>query len=342
MSRARSRAIASALKSSDAIGFRAMRKTLAAVLTVAAAGSGPAQAAGDLPATAWVENRSAPTRCAEFDNVYYTLSDDRVRGFRIDVSAPVYLTDLKADDTAPNFADCEAMKDDAKHIFTPKKVTLYEDADTRIVGYTYAESWRAKGAEVIVGDADENDLHLVQLFAKVDGAFVEYLVVYPFDGSWRAKPIPTAKFPNAAYGTSFLVGPVEQQHRPIVDIATLRIDPRTRTFSMTFAKGGQGELRVLKADRDSVSIAVAVSGLPRQDPPLPFAAIRSMFVTPTNADTARVNWRTAAGLYNQPIMEFKAANASDVRFDRIELSKHNTSAPDVTFRNFVTAPAPQR
>jgi hypothetical protein len=286
------------------------------------------------PDSAWVQNLSEPTLCAEFDNVYYTLANPKVGRFEIEVGAPVYLRDLKTDSTEPDFANCEAMKDDPKTRFTPKKLTLYENDRIRLVGHTYAEAWRARGAEVTVGDIKESDLHLVQWFEKVDGEFREFLVVYPFDGYWRAKPIPTEAFPNAAYGTSFLVGPVERQHRPIVDISKLKIDPEARTFRMTFAKGGVGEIRIRSADRERVVLDVSLDGLPATDPATPFAAIRSMFVSPTNADAARVNWRTGAGLYNEQIMRFEGANAEEVRFDRIELSRHNTSAPDVTFRGF--------
>ena len=295
--------------------------------------------AADPAAQAWVENKSEPTLCAEFDNVYYTFSNPKVGRFAIDVSAPVYLPDLKTDSTGPDFANCEAMKDDPKHKFEPKKLTLFEDEQIRIVGHTYAESWRARGAEVMIGQIDEADLHLVQWFEKVNGDWQEFLVVYPFDGYWRAKPIPTEAFPNAAYGTSFLVGPVEQQHRPIVDIAKLKIDPKARAFRMTFARGGTGEIKIVRSDREKISLEIAVDGLTGNDPQLPFAAIRSMFVTPTNADTARINWKTDTGLYNEPVMDFKAANATEVTFDRIELSKHNTSAPDVTFRNFGPRPS---
>lgn len=313
-----------------------MNRTICAALLLALMVI-PATAA-EAPDAAWIENLSEPTLCAEFDNVYYTLANPKVGRFQIEVGAPVYLAHLKEDSTAPDFANCEAMKEDPKHKFTPKKLTLYEDDEVRVVGHTYAESWRARGAEVMVGATDGSDLHLVQWFEKVDGAFVEFLVVYPFDGYWRAKPIPTEAFPNAAYGTSFLVGPVEKQHRPIVDIAKLMIDPKARAFRMTFAKGGAGEIRIRSVDRERVVLDVSLDGLPETVPPAPFAAIRSMFVAPTNADAARVNWRTDAGLYNEQIMRFKGADAREVRFDRIELSRHNTSAPDVTFRGFGSPP----
>lgn len=328
-----------------------MLKTAAATAVAVLIAMGAAVAA-DVPGEAWVENRSEPTQCAEFDNVYYTFMNPKVGRFEIDVSAPVYLPDMKEDSTGPDFANCEAMKDDPKHKFTPKKLTLYEDDQFRVIGHTYAESWRSRGAEVVIGKTDETDIHLIQLFEKVDGEFYEYLVVYPFDGYWRAKPIPTEKFPNAAYGTSFLVGPIETQHRPIVDISRIEIDARNRAFKMTFARGGTGELKVRRADRERIVMDVSLRGLPSADlskktaeerkVPAPFAGIRSMFVTETNADTARINWKTGTGLYNEPVMTFKGANAREVTFDRIELSRHNTSAPDVTFRGFGPAPAPAK
>jgi hypothetical protein len=299
------------------------------------------QPAGAEEVRARVENLSKPTNCAEFDNVYFTLTNPQVRRFEIEVSAPVYLADMKTDSTGPDFANCEAMKDDPKHTFTPKTLTLYEDDRTRIVGHTHEQSWRARGAEVVVGKVDEADLHLIQLFEKVDGEFTEFLVFYPFDGYWRAKPLPTEKFPAAAYGSSFLVGPIEEQHRPIVDVSRLEIDGRARIFRMTFAKGGKGELRVRSADREKVVLDVSLEGLAGGAEAPPFAGLRSMFVTPTNADVARVGWRMDGGLFNEGVMDFKSTSTTEVRFDRIELSRHNTSAPDVTFRGFQAA-APKR
>ncbi|GBD47272.1 hypothetical protein [Methylopila sp. Yamaguchi] len=285
-------------------------------------------------ARALVENRSHPTQCAEFDNVYYTMTGADVRRFAIEVTPPVYLASLEKDDTAPNFDHCEAMKDDPKFKFQPKTLTLYEDADTKILGFTHEVSWRPRGAEVVIGGVDESDIHLIQALKKVDGKFVEYLVFYPFDGYWRAKPIPPVKFPEAAYGTSFLLGPIEEQHRPIVDVSKLEIDPKTLTFRMTFARGGVGELKVAKAEREGVTLEVKLDGLPAGDKLAPFAGIRSMFVTSDNADTARVNWRMEGGLFIEPVMDFKSASTTEVRFDRVEPSKHNTSAPDVTFKGF--------
>ena len=42
------------------------------------------------------------------------------------------------------------------------------------------------------------------------------MVLYPPDGYWRARPLPFEDMRWTAYGSSFLVGPVETQERPIV------------------------------------------------------------------------------------------------------------------------------
>jgi hypothetical protein len=69
----------------------------------------------------------------------------------------------------------------------------------------------------------------------------------------------------------------------------------------------------------------------------PFAALRSMFVTETNADAAQVAWRTAGGkAYDvAPIMSFGRADALELWAGRRLPSRHNTSAPDMIFRSFM-------
>ncbi|WP_020178766.1 hypothetical protein [Methylopila sp. M107] len=293
--------------------------------------------AADTPDKAWVDNLSRPTQCAELDNVVLTLANPKVRSFEIEAGAPVYLPDLKFDGVRPDFENCESPKPEPAFRFEPKTSTLYEDANIRIIGATLASSWRERGADVLVGERSWSGLHVVQWLQKTGDDFREILVADVVGGSWRAKPVPGEAFPNAAYGASFLVGPVEGGERPTVVIAKLKIDPAARAFRMTFAKGGVGEVTIASADEKRTVLDVRLDGLSESEPPKPFAALRSMFVSPTKADVARANWRTDTGLYNEPVMDFRGANVREIRFDRIERSSHNTSAPDTTFRNFGAA-----
>jgi hypothetical protein len=73
------------------------------------------------------------------------------------------------------------------------------------------------------------------------------------------------------------------------------------------------------------------------DPPLPadrpFAALRSMFVTPARADVAVAAWPGEERRADTRIQQDKRASA---RFGRIQESRHNLSAPDLVFDEFAT------
>jgi hypothetical protein len=61
-----------------------------------------------------------------------------------------------------------------------------------------------------------------------------------------------------------------------------------------------------------------------------------MFVTATNADVAQVAWRApGAKAYEvAPVMAFRRADTLDLWAGRAVTSRHNTSAPDMIFREF--------
>jgi hypothetical protein len=64
---------------------------------------------------------------------------------------------------------------------------------------------------------------------------------------------------------------------------------------------------------------------------MPFAALRSMFVAVDNADVAEV---AADALAKVPVMKFRRAAVSEFWAGRTQPSRHNTSAPDMVFRDF--------
>jgi hypothetical protein len=68
----------------------------------------------------------------------------------------------------------------------------------------------------------------------------------------------------------------------------------------------------------------------------PFAALRAMFVRESDADVAQVGWRAkgSEAWQRAPVIEFKRANAVELWAGRTALSRHNVSAPDMSFRDF--------
>ena len=287
-------------------------------------------------------NASTPTRCAEEDNVYVKLQAPGISGFRIAAEHPPYIASVTQDSTAPDFTDCD-MSGDPRFVFTPRTVILHEDAHIRLVGHTYATFWRGERVDFQVGDRNEPGLHLVQLLRRGPLRDIEILVVYPSDGYWRPKPLPPPQLPDSAYGSSFLIGPIEHSTRPYVAIRSIAFEPASLTFRLAFANGSTGVLAVSEATPERTELAVSL------DPPVPigqpFAALRSMYVERPQADVSLASWEAngagsdaGSGSGAAPIMDFRAVRAPAARFGRVEPSRHNLSAPDIRFHAFVATP----
>jgi hypothetical protein len=281
-------------------------------------------------------NASKATRCAEEDNIYVKLLGAGVTSFRLSAEHPPYIAAVRNDSTAPDFTHCDMSQDPSFH-FKPRTVTLYEDAEIRLVGHGFASFWRPDVVDFRVGETIETGLHLVQLLKRGPPRDVEMLVVYPADGYWRVKPLPPPTLADSAYGSSFLFGPIEEGARPYVAIRSISFEPATLTFRLYFRNESRGVLTVTAAAPTGVTLALTL------DPPLPvdrpFAALRSMFVTPAQADVAVASWPgKTSGWTSAPVLEFSQMNAPFARFGRIEQSQHNLSAPDFVFDEFATAP----
>jgi hypothetical protein len=292
----------------------------------------PASAVAADAVAVTVENASTPTLCAETDNVYLKLASSVVRRFAIEAVHPAYAGTIVADHTAPDFRHCD-MSADPVHRAEPRRVTLFETADLQLVGHTFPSFWRPAAVPVRVGARVETGLHLLQLFTKFRERTEEVLVLYPADGYWRARPLPPEHLSYSAYGSSFLVGPVETVGRPFVDISDIAFDPAARTFRLAFARGGAATLRLDAVDRERIALDVTFD---RAITAGPFAALRSMFVTETNADAGEVAWLAPGGKawVVAPVMAFGHADVQELWVGRRLPSRHNTSAPDMIFRAF--------
>jgi hypothetical protein len=312
-----------------------MRFLLAALLAV---GLGSAAQAASLDGIAVeVENGSEPILCAEKDNVSLTFSSPRVTRFHVEAAHPVYIGGVREDRYAPDWTACEDISAATSEIRPPRKVTFYEDVELWLTGYSFANFWRDKDVPIRIGDRVERGLHLVQLWVRRNERAEEVLVLYPADGYWRIRPLPPAHLAWSAYGSSLLVGPVEQAGRPVVNIREIAFDPAAKAFRIVFDRGGEAVVTLSHLDRDRITLEVAF------DKPVegrPFAGLRSMYVTEFNADVARIAAREegAKSWREEPIMGFKGAKATDVWTGRLVPSRHNTSAPDMVFNRFRSAP----
>ena len=289
-----------------------------------------------------VANKSEPVLCAEKDNVALALSNNKVRSFRIEAAHPVYVGMLARDSFEADWTACDFAADPAfKAPSPPRRTTFYEDIELWVVGYTFPTFWRPATVPVRIGDRVETGLHLIQIWLLRNDGAEEVLVLYPQDGYWRPRPMTPAGMRATSYGSSFLIGPVEEDGRPIVRFKEVAFDPKSRTFTLTFEKGGSATVKIAKADQNRLALDVAF------DKPIagrPFAMMRSMYVTEFNNDVSRIAVReTGAKSWREDnIMKFDKATATDIWAGRLSPSQHNTASPDLVFNSFSDTETPKR
>lgn len=304
---------------------------LGAAITAGSAGHARAQPPTRELAVA-VINRSEPELCAEKDNVELAFVSPLVKSFRVQAVHPAFVGSIVADRFAPDFTSCD-MSGDPVFAANARRVTFYETPDLWLTGYAYPSFWRPATVPFRVGDRVETGLHVVQLWVRHKERAEEVLVIYPPDGYWRARPLPPSHLRWTAYGSSFLIGPVEIKGRPIVALKEIAFDPATKSFALAFTSGGKATVRLGELDEDRLILDVELAGQPGN---LPFAALRSMYATEFNADVTRVAWREPGGKGwgEAPIMAFKGGEVTELWAGRLVPSRHNTSAPDMVFGRF--------
>jgi len=285
-----------------------------------------------------VTNTSEPVLCAEKDNVSINFASPEVRHFRIEAAHPVYAGQMRQDSWEPDWTACEDISAETSNHPHPTMKNLHESAELRVTGLSYTHFWRPSDVTVRIGNRAEKNIHMMQVLKRREGREDEVLVLYPADGYWRIKPLPPSHLGWSAYGSSFLVGPVTVEQRPIVDLKEVAFDPAAMTFTLTFVAGGTATVALKDLTEERLTLDVAFD---RAIEGKPFAALRSMYVTEFNADVARVAAReeNARAWREEPIMAFRGARATDVWMGRLVPSRHNTSAPDMMFNRFRAAPA---
>jgi hypothetical protein len=281
-----------------------------------------------------VTNASEPVLCAEKDNVTLNIAAKDVKTFRIEAAHPAYITSIQRDSFEADWTACDMKGDPAFAAPTPpRRVTVYEEIEMWVVGLTFPTFWRPATATLRIGDRVETGLHLIQVWMIRPMGGEEVLVLYPQDGYWRIRPKAPAGMPPTAFGSSFLLGPIEQDGRPIVRIKEVVFDPPTRTFTLQFERGGSTTVKLAQVDQNRHRLDVSFD---KPTDGKPFAALRSMFITDFNNDVARVAVRDkgAKGWREDGIMTFKKATTTDLWAGRTAISRHNTSSPDMVFSDF--------
>ncbi len=309
-------------------------RALVLVLSLIAAGAAPARAQARPPQIeVEARNRSTPDVCAEKDNVEIDFVSPAVRSFRVQAIHPAYIGSVSVDRYAPDFSSCsfattKSFADDGE------RVTLYETPALQLVGYRLPNFWRPARTPVRIGGKTFEGIDAVQLWVRYRERAEEVMVFYPPDGYWRIRPLPFADMRWTAYGSSFLVGPVEVQERPVVDLKEIAFEPESRSFSLSFRRGGTARMKLEKIDQDHIALDISLDG-PMPDG-LPFATMRSMFATETNSDVARAAWLTAgASAWKEAgIMDAPTGKITEFWAGRRVPSRHNTTAPDMSFSLF--------
>ncbi|RDJ25541.1 hypothetical protein DWF00_15920 [Bosea caraganae] len=321
--------------------MRSLARTLAVSLALLLPAA-HAHAVGDVAVE--VRNESEPVLCAEKDNVTIKAISPEVRRFQIEAAHPAYIAGLVRDNWDADWTACDMTGDPAfKAPTPPRRITFYESIEYWLVGYTFPTFWRPADTTFKVGDRVEKGLHLVQLWKLGKDKSYEVLVVYPQDGYWRARPIPPEHLGYSSYGSSFLFGPIEQDGaRPVVNIKEIEFDPKTISFKLNFKDGTSGTLRLDDVDENRMVLDAVL------DKPVTggkaFLALRSMYVTEFNNDVARIAVREpgAKGWREEALMHYSGGKATDIWMGRTTHSRHNTSSPDMVFRNFSSDPNPPK
>ena len=214
-----------------------------------------------------------------------------------------------------------------------RRITIFETPELQLVGITIPNFWRKTVVPVRVGDRVESGAQLLQLWVRANDRAEEVLVLYPQDGYWRLRPMAPQGLAPTAYGSSFLIGPVDVEQRPIVKMKEVAFEPKTKTFTLAFERGGSATVAMTRIDQNVTALDVVFD---RAIDSRPFAALRSMYVTEFNNDVARIAVLDDAGKgwREEAIMSFKRATATRVWLGRASPSRHNTSAPDMAFQGF--------
>jgi hypothetical protein len=277
--------------------------------------------------SAVAENRSYPTRCAEEDNVSVTFHG-AVHRFSIEATHPRHT--LERDTCDANFSACASSPDPA-HIQegVPGKYELFNDGATILQVVRESVWWQKEGMSVdVAGKKEAANVHRLALYRRIKGqrSWPQVLVLYA-DGNLRLKPHPHPGMEDTCFGSSVVVGPIrESGKRRYANVRSVSYRPSTDTFIITYPDGTY-VLKIDEVNGKRTRVTIEIRNIPGHTS---FAAFQSMFVDRRNSDASAAQWIDRSGMRHiNPILDFPNGEVSDVFFLRPDVSRHNSSAPDI-------------
>lgn len=309
----------------------------------AQAGAPPSQApeAAAAPVGVIVRNQSVAPSCNGPENVALTLVSPAVRRFRVEARHPAYVHAMVADRAVPPYLGCPpqpAPAGEAKAEPAPaaRRTTLYETPELTVVGYALPDDRRRATVPFRVGEAATPGLDKVELWLKPGDRGATVIELFLADGAWRIRPLPPQPLGSTAFSASVLIGPVAQEERLLVKLKEVGFAPQARAFTLRFADGGSARVRLAGLDADAIALEAEFSNAVTA----PFAALRAMYATESEADITRVAWRAGAGqpFGEAPVMTFTDASAVTLLWaGRLSPARPALSAPELVFTGFTGA-----
>lgn len=269
-------------------------------------------------------NDSYPTTCAEEDNVNIPLFGGDFTRFNIQAIHPAY--DYDQDNCAADFSGCGGSQLFSLADDTCNKI--YDDGQYAVEVCNTPDWWRPFKMSVTAGGASDSGDYF-RIYAKIadEMSWPQFLVLYQ-DSNMRLIPHPKPGRASVCFGSSVIVGPALAARRPYVDIARADIRFNPLALELVYRESGSATME-LSVDRQRASAMVTpnyATGMEKA-----FAVFRSMWVQDGNCDVERVQ---SADSDETVLGAWERLSSTRWRFYRNSVSRHNTSAPDITVEMF--------
>ncbi|XP_062606035.1 uncharacterized protein LOC134267838 [Saccostrea cucullata] len=225
-----------------------------------------------------------------------------------------------------------------KRAFKPEKhVTIYKSDDVHIVA-VYVEMWWLAPDRMTVyltnGQTYE-DVAYLQIYRPIpwNNGYSQVLVLYQ-DGNARFIPVTPEGLDWIPFGTSVILGQTYSDSiRPYTSIKQLNIDPERWTMRIFFKDGGSMLMKI-NSTYSETQAHVSEVFFTRDRYTLPFATVRSMYVSEgnTDVDSVKVDDKETYHIMDQ----WGYVQGRSFAFYRSCISRHLTLSPDIQIDVFKT------